>query len=346
MECATKQLELLENDSALQIFNILLNLPAVAGLHVAYGLNIFEILASHQSMSMEELSDIIKIQNRPLQALLSMCASLELIKTSPNNMFFLTDSAKKLFLKESPFYLGKMLDVNLMNEDVFSFKSMKNAVLENAPQVYGGKALFKTNEEQVKLAKYFTHCMHGKSMGMSAFWPNKINLSKNHCIADIGGGSGAHSIAAVTRWPHLKAIVYDRPFVTEVAQEYIQQFDLNENIQTQIGDMWQDPLPETDIHFYSDIFHDWTIDQCKILAEKSYAALKPKGRILIHEMLFDDNKTGPQSVSSYNLLMLLWTQGQQLSKKELVNLLEEVGFVNIKVHPTGLGDWSIVEGQK
>lgn len=346
MDCVATDIKMLENDSAMNIFNMVLNLPAAQALHVAHELNLFERIGPNRTLSLSEIASVMHMQERPLQALLSMCISLNLIMINDENEYLLSENAKKLFLKESPFYLGKALDVNLMNADIFSFNSMKRALLENAPQIYGGKALFKTNEEQAELAKFFTHCMHGKSIGMSGQWPNKIDLSQNLCIADIGGGSGAHSISAVTRWPHLKAIIYDRPFVTEVADEYIKHFGLSDRIHTQIGDMWQDPLPSTDIHFYSDVFHDWTIDQCRLLAEKSFTALKPKGRILVHEMLFNDNKSGPKSVASYNLMMMLWTQGQQLSKKELVDLLTEVGFINIKVSPTGLGDWSIVEGQK
>lgn len=347
MECTTESLKMLENDSAIRLFNVVLGLPAIQALHVAHELNLFEIIGPSNALSLQELSDILHIQPRPLQALLSVCASFDLLKLSNIGCFALTEMAKNLLLKESPFYLGKSLDLNLRNADIYSFKSLKKALLENASQVYGGKELFQTNEEQAQLAKYFTHCMHGKSIGMAGLWPNKIDFSRNHCLLDIGGGSGAQSIGAVSRWPNLKAIVYDRPIVTDVAQEYIDHFGLTDRIQTQVGDMWTDPFPASDIHFYCDIFHDWSIEQCKFLAKKSYSSLKANGRIVIHEMLFNDDKTGPSSVASYNIMMLIWTQsGQQLSKKEMVSILANSGFVNIKVIPTGLGDWSLVEGQK
>lgn len=347
MECTTETLKMLENDSAIRIFNVVLGLPAAQALHVSHELNLFEIIGPDDAFSLEDLTVKLRLKQRPLQALLSMCIGLDLIKLNSYGCFALTETAKNLLLKDSPFYLGKSLEVNLMNAEIYSFKSLKKALLENNSQVYGGKELFKTNEEQVELAKYFTRCMHGKSIGMAGQWPNKIDLSKNQCLLDIGGGSGAHSMGAVLKWPNLKAVVYERPTAAEIAKEYIAQLELQARIQTHIGDMWQDPFPTADIHFYSDVFHDWTIDQGKFLIQKSYDALQPKGRIVIHEMLFNDNKTGPYSVACYNIMMLLWTQGgQQLSRKELVGLLQESGFVNIKVTPTGLGDWSLIEGQK
>ncbi len=347
MECTTETLKMLENDSAVRVFNFVLGLPAIQTLHVAHELNLFELIGPVDALNIETLANHLHLKPRPLQGLLSMCVSLELLSFNNKGCYALTETAKKLLLKESPFYLGKCLEVNLMNAEIYSFNSLKKALQEDHSQVYGGKELFKTNEEQAELAKYFTRCMHGKSMGMAGQWPNKINLSSNQRLLDIGGGSGAHSMGAVLRWPHLKAIVYERPTAAEVAAEYIATHELETRIKTHIGDMWTDPFPSADVHFYSDIFHDWTVDQCKFLVQKSYDALPPKGRIVIHEMLFNDDKTGPYSVACYNLMMLLWTQGgQQLSRKELVGLLEDSGFVNIKVTPTGLGDWSLIEGQK
>ena len=110
--------------------------------------------------------------------------------------------------------------------------------------------------------------------------------------------------------------------------------------------MWTDPFPASDIHFYCDIFHDWPLSHCRLLIEKSFKALPHNGRIIINEMFFNENKTGPLSVASYNIMMLLWTQGQQLSKKELMILLKEVGFMDIQVLPTGFGDWTLITGHK
>jgi len=62
-------------------------------------------------------------------------------------------------------------------------------------------------------------------------------------------------------------------------------------------------------------------------------------------MLYQDDKTGPFTVSAYNLAMLLGAQGQQYSGRELSAMLAEVGFTDIEVKPTW-GYWSIVTGRK
>lgn len=110
--------------------------------------------------------------------------------------------------------------------------------------------------------------------------------------------------------------------------------------------MWKDNFPAADVHFYSLIYHDWTPEQCQLLTKKSFESLEPGGRLIIHEWLFNDDRTQPLSTAAYNLIMLLWCAGgQQYSGLELSNMLAEVGFVEVEVIPT-FGYWSIVTGKK
>lgn len=117
-------------------------------------------------------------------------------------------------------------------------------------------------------------------MAPASGWPGKINLAKHRVMLDVAGGSGAHSIGAVDRWPKLSAIVFDTAPVCEVASEIVLNYRLQARIGTHIGDMWKDPFPSADIHFYSMIFHDWPADICRFLAKKSFDALGPGGRNL------------------------------------------------------------------
>jgi hypothetical protein len=50
-------------------------------------------------------------------------------------------------------------------------------------------------------------------------------------------------------------------------------------------------------------------------------------------------------VAGYNVTMMLWTEGQQFSGAELVELLSEVGFVEVSARRT-CGHWGIAIGQK
>ena len=164
-------------------------------------------------------------------------------------------------------------------------------------------------------------------------------------MLDVAGGSGAHCIGATMRWPKLKAIVFDIAPVCEVAESFAKQYGLQNRISTHVGDMWSDPFPPADLHFYNYIFHDWPPDKCRFLARKSFESLKPGGRLIVSEVLYNAHKTGPFAAAAYTMIMLGWTSGRQYSGRELSEMLRDANFVDITVKPT-FGYMSIVTGRK
>ncbi len=101
-----------------------------------------------------------------------------------------------------------------------------------------------------------------------------------------------------------------------------------------------------DAHFFSNIFHDWSEDTCRLLASKSFEALPSGGHILLHEILMDDDGCGPLPAAAFSLLMLLGTRGKQYSLPELRQILEPAGFVDLEAARTGGGYYSLVSARK
>ena len=116
-------------------------------------------------------------------------------------------------------------------------------------------------------------------------------------------------------------------------------YDLQTRIRAHAGDMWTDPFPLADVHFYSMIHHDWTPEKCRFLTGKSFESLRSGGHILIHEMLYNDEKTGPFPIAAFSMIMLGWTEGEQYSGKRISEMLRETGFGNIQVRST-FGYWA------
>ena len=110
--------------------------------------------------------------------------------------------------------------------------------------------------------------------------------------------------------------------------------------------MWEDPFPPADLHFYSQIYHNWPPERCQFLTRKSFDSLEPGGLLIIHEMLYNDRKTGPFSTAAMNINMLLqYAAARQYSGQELSTMLTDAGFADIQVMPT-FGYYSIVVGRK
>ena len=61
-------------------------------------------------------------------------------------------------------------------------------------------------------------------------------------MLDIAGGSGAHAIGALQKWPQLKGTVYEMSPVSGFVSEYAKQYGLSDRLLSVTGDMWKDPF--------------------------------------------------------------------------------------------------------
>jgi acetylserotonin N-methyltransferase len=99
--------------------------------------------------------------------------------------------------------------------------------------------------------------------------------------------------------------------------------------------MFRQPWPAGyDAVFFSNVWHDWNVRTCQWLAARAFEALPSGGRIMLHEMLLDDDGAGPVTAASFSLLMLLATQGQQFTPGELAAIVEGVGFERVDTTAT------------
>ncbi len=323
------------------IWDIIAGRISYCALIVAHDLELFELLGN-DAKSLSYLSKTIGLEERPTEALALMLVNLDILQLE-NNMYKLSECAKKYLLKSSETYFGGMLDLSSNND--WSCEDLKQSAIMNEPQIYNGNDVFKAHQKTIQRAEIFTKAMHSVSMASAQHWPNTIDLSNHEIFLDIGGGSGAHIIGALNRWHHLNAVLLDITSVCEIAKKLLSSYENFEKVNIISDDIWTCKFPPADVHFYSQNFHDWASEKCILLAKKSFDSLPVGGLIIIHEILFYDNKKGPYMASAGNVGMLPWTEGKQYSGKEIERILTEARFKSIQVIPT-FGYWSIVLGKK
>src|SRR6266436_6028853 len=262
-------------------WNIQFALWGTPAVFVAYQLRLYALLAE-RPRTLEQICEAKGLKRRPAEAILSVTTSLGITRLR-GGKYALTPTGEEYFVETSATFFGGELDLTIENYSAWSIESLKQAVMTDSPRGYGGGEMFKSHDEQAELARKFTRTMHSASMAPASGWPGKVGLAKHRVMLDVAGGSGAHSIGAVHRWPKLNAIVFDVAPVCEVAAEIVSSYKLQARVGTHFGDMWQDSFPAADLHFYSMIFHDWPADKCRFLANKSFDALDQGGRIIVHE---------------------------------------------------------------
>jgi SAM-dependent methyltransferase len=326
-----------------RVHDIALGIIGYPAVLVAHDLGLYARLAE-APRPLGEVAAALGLARRPAEALLSVSTALGLVRLE-GGRYALTPLAEDYLLPDSPTSFTGYFDLMIANWPLYSFESLKKAVLTDSPQAYGGGDPFKAHEARADAARVFTRGMHGRSMAPALAWPGTLDLSRHRRMLDVGGGSGAHAIGAALRWPELRATVLDIAPVCALARESAARAGLADRIGAQAGDFWRDPFPAADLHFYSTVFHDWPPDRCAFLARKSFESLPSGGRLIVHEMLYDDDRTGPFPMAAANITMLLWTEGQQYSGRELSGMLRDAGFTQVEARPT-FGYWSIVTGRK
>ncbi len=150
-------------------------------------------------------------------------------------------------------------------------------------------------------------------------------------VLDLGGGSGAYSIALASAVPGLKAEVLDTAEVVPLTQHYIRQAGLADRVSTRVGDMLNDPLGDGyDLVVVSAICHMFSPDDNRSLVQRIFNAVAPGGRIVVQDFILEPDKTAPRAGALFALNMLVGTTaGNSYSEPEYANWLHDAGFTDV-----------------
>jgi len=151
-------------------------------------------------------------------------------------------------------------------------------------------------------------------------------------MLDVGGGSGAYSIAFASADANLLVDLLDLPSVTPIAQGHIDRAGLSGRIKTQLGDLRADKFGKGyDLVLVSAICHMLSPDENLDLMKRSFEALSPKGRVAIQDFILDPDKTSPKFAALFALNMLVGTQaGSTYTEQEYATWLNEAGFRDVR----------------
>ncbi len=166
-------------------------------------------------------------------------------------------------------------------------------------------------------------------------------------LMDVGCGSGVYGIEIARAHAGLKVVLMDLKEMATEAQKFIGRAGMGHQVTTAGVNMFTEQWPHGhDGHFFSNVFHDWSDETCRLLARKSFEALPRGGRIFLNEILMDDDYTGPFPAAAFSLLMLIGTLGKQYSLAEFRDILGSAGFVDVDAVRTGGGYYSLVSARK
>jgi acetylserotonin N-methyltransferase len=328
-----------------------LHQPAIVAAEEA---GVFSALAEAPATA-AQLAARLDFDERATTVLVRLLAALRLLLLR-DGRFHLGDEARTYLVKGSPWYWAPMASVAVSDwhrsrllEKLRQRGSDQAVGPEGTPLVSAeGRAAddWAAGKVSAQRAREVAARMHAHSVPAAVGFARHYDFASIARLLDVGGGSGCFAVAAAQVHQHLRCTVMDLQAMCEPARAYIETGGVADRVETCAIDMFRQPWPRGyDALFFSNVWHDWNSRTCQWLAARAFEALPPGGRILLHEMLLDDDGAGPVTAASFSMLMLLATQGQQFTFGELRHILEAAGFVRIYVtatHPY----YSVVTGIK
>ena len=174
----------------------------------------------------------------------------------------------------------------------------------------------------------FIAAMHYNAENNAPAVMSQIDLSSVRRTLDVGGGSGAYSMAFCRAKPELQAVVFDRPEVVPLTRDYAAAAGLERRISTVEGDFTRDELPhDFDLAFLSQVLHSNSREENAALMKRVARALNPGGQIVIQEFVVDEGRTSPPQPVLFALNMLVGTEaGDTYTESEIRGWLDAAGF--------------------
>jgi (2Fe-2S) ferredoxin/predicted O-methyltransferase YrrM len=150
-------------------------------------------------------------------------------------------------------------------------------------------------------------------------------------ILDVGGGSGAYSIAFARAEPGLRADILDLSPVLPIARRHIEAAGLSDRISTSAGDLRSDPLGlDYDLVFVSAICHMLSEEENRDLLKRCAGATSAGGRAVVQDFILDPDRTAPRSAALFALNMLTGTRaGNTYTEAEYRQWLLDAGFAGV-----------------
>jgi SAM-dependent methyltransferase len=311
-----------------------------ATLRAAVQLDLFTKV-SQGAATTSEIAGALGMSALNTERLVVACTALGLLEKEGERYSNAPD-VERFLVQGKPTYVGPWLLFAGMD-----FEQWKNLAeflkSETPPKVLG---LYESLTDEI--AREYHEATYTVGLGAGMLFARDVDMRERSLILDLGGGSGAYCIAAVQRYPHIKAIVLDFEPVCKMTREFVAQWGMEDHITTHPGDFTSDPLPTgADVMIMASNLPQYSEQMLVQILKKAYDALAPGGEYHVVGETLDNEKRGPLGPALWGLHEALFgSEGRAHSEQEVKGYLESAGFVDVEVHAFIPGSLSRITGCK
>ena len=251
--------------------------------------------------------------------------------TKQDGRYALTPDSKMFLDKNSPAYMGTVIDFILSPTLTDNFKQLTETV-KRGGSVPDTAPMQPEDPVWVKFARAMAPMMAMPSQLLAPMVDREANQKLK--ILDIAAGHGLYGLAFAKRNPQAEIIAVDWPNVLEVAKENAQAEGVSDRYRTRPGSAFDvDYGTGYDIVLLTNILHHFDVPSCEAMLRKVHAALKDGGRAVTLEFVPNPDRVTPPQAAAFSMMMLGATPGgDAYTFSELESMFRNAGFTRSELH--------------
>jgi ubiquinone/menaquinone biosynthesis C-methylase UbiE len=308
-------------------------------LLTAAELDLFTLLTP-APLSDKEIAERKKVSTRGLTTLLDALAAMGFL-AKDSGKYHCPPAVSRLLSRESP---GSILPMVMHMSHLWQRWSQLTEVVESGSAQEQPAPPFRDEDT----LRAFIGAMHVIAKSFAPRVVASVKAGSSRALLDVGGAMGTYTLAFLEAVPEMKATLFDRPPVVEMARPFLGDAGVLDRVTLVAGDFYRDELPGGhDLAFLSAVIHQNSLKQNVALFSKVFRALMPGGRIVIRDHIMTPDRTKPKDGAVFAVNMLLATPGGgTYTYGEVREALAQAGFTRINLLRTGEHMDGLVEAFK
>jgi 2-polyprenyl-3-methyl-5-hydroxy-6-metoxy-1,4-benzoquinol methylase len=313
-----------------------------AALKAAVDLDVFTAIHDG-ARTASTIADVRKVSERGMRILcdyLTMVGFLE--KTA--DTYQLTAASAAFLSKRSQAYLGGTLQFLCTPELLKNFSGLSDTI-QRGTVAAEGNTVSEANPIWVQFARAMVPMMMPAAQAIADLLA--VESAGPVRVLDIAAGHGIFGITIAQRNPAAEIVAVDWAPVLAVATENARAMGVADRHRTIPGDAFKvDYGSGYDVALLTNFLHHFDRGTNVSLLGKVAAALNKGGRVVVLEMVPNEDRVSPPFAAGFALTMLAGTPaGDAFTLSDLQQMLTAAGFGRASAHPLPTPETVVIAGK-
>lgn len=313
----------------IEIDNIAYGFMASQALFTGLETGIFDAIAAagEKGLDTKAVQTACEIHSPRLQTLLTSLVCLKSLRLSDDGMYTLSPNTASFLVTSAKYYYGDYLRYQMGRQFYQRMGALPDVMLTGAAPSYAD--WFSDPE----VAATYTKAQHNGSVATAKALVKRLSFEGVTNMLDVGGGSGAFSYVFCSRNPGLTSKILELPEVcatgegikkeqTAAVQEAVSFVELDAT-----SPDWPVTNGTFEVVLMSYISGSVPESIIGALYANAHKALKPGGRLIVHDFMVNDSLDGPELGALWALQhVTVNAEGLGLCPANIIERMSTAGF--------------------